>query len=206
MLSKFLQIKGILLVLLVASWSHGAVVDLGAVGATYPVSEPDIEREMHKEAQALEAERAKYLVAAGRYQPADLYPLARAKGNRSFLVDMSYTLEHDLRDRDKKVLYPKGFTFNPLDYTRLSQGVVVIDPTDADQLNWYKGSPYRENRQMKLLISAGYARDLIEELQRPVFYLTRQIAKRLHLQASPCVAVQKGREMQITEFDPRERR
>ncbi|MFX8032056.1 hypothetical protein ABTK54_19915, partial [Acinetobacter baumannii] len=41
-----------------------------------------------------------------------------------------YTLESEIRLPDGTLLYPKGYTFNPLAYVTLPQRLVVVHPRD----------------------------------------------------------------------------
>ena len=134
------------------------------------------------------------------YQPANLFALPRATADRTFLVDMTYTLDRDLVDADGKIIYPRGYTFNPLDYTGLSGGLVIIDGDDPAQVKWFMTSPYLENHRARLLLSNGHAAELITRLQRPVFYLTDDIGRRLRLAAVPSVVIQQGDRMQVREI------
>jgi hypothetical protein len=93
-------------------------------------------------ARALAVDLAAIRQESGRYQPASLHQLPRARVSRRFAVDMTFTLEQELRDEEGRVLYPKGYTFNPLEYVSLSGGLVVIDGSDAEQVAWFKASPY----------------------------------------------------------------
>jgi conjugal transfer pilus assembly protein TraW len=185
-----------------ADTSWGIVKYLGTTGATYSVVEPDILAELKQ--RAVQADRSidkkKLRNQMKRYQPASLYKLPRASANRSKMVDMTYTLDRDLVDGDNKVIYPKGYTYNPLDYITVPGGLVVIDGDDPEQVKWFKKSPYFENHQARLLISDGYVFELIEKLQRPVFYLTNDIAERLQLSAVPSLIFQQGNKMQVQEF------
>jgi conjugal transfer pilus assembly protein TraW len=176
-----------------------AMTELEQVGAVYPVVEPDIRIEMKRNA-AERLEKQKQEFQAKPYQPSDLQPLPRARQNRSFAVDMTYTLDRDLKDQNGNIIYPKGYTFNPLDYMGLSIGLVVIDGSDPDQVEWFKGSPYSSNHKTKLLLSGGYASSLSSELNRSVFYLDREVAERFLLTAVPCVVVQQDKHIQVTEF------
>ena len=186
--------------LLVAAPVLATIKDLGTVGRTYPVVEPDGLAEIQqpsdrmKEFQEMLAEQIK------NYQPANLHPLPRATTDRTFLVDMTYTLDRDLADSDGKVIYPKGYTFNPFDYIALPGGLVVIDGNDPAQIKWFEASQYCKNHQARLLLSNGQAAGLTEKFKRQTFYLTDDIAKRLHLAAVPSVVVQKGGKVQVMEF------
>ncbi len=176
-----------------------AMTELESVGAVYPVVEPDLRIEMKRNA-AKRLEKQKQELQAKPYQPSDLQSLRKAGRDRSFAVDMTYTLERDLKTQDGKIVYPKGYTFNPLDYTGLSIGLVVIDGSDPTQVEWFKESPYSSNHKVKLLLSGGYASSLSSELNRSVFYLDREIAERFQLTAVPCVVVQRDKRIQVTEF------
>lgn len=190
----------ILAMLAIPAWAP-AVTDLGTVGGVYPVAESDVREEMKQEARAnWERKKKEYQEKISAYQPIGLHQLPRAKQDRSFLVDMGFTLEDDVKDEEGRVVYAKGSTFNPLEYMNLSIGLVVIDGSDAAQVKWFRQSPYNENYRVKLLLSGGYAQELVTALNRAVFYLSRDVAERLQLTAVPCVAVQQGKQMQVTEF------
>lgn len=177
------------------------VTELEPVGTRHPVIEQDIRIEMKtKSAEQWELYKNGYLEKAQKYQPDNLQQLPRAQSNRSFTVDMTYTLDRDLTGDDGKTFYPKGYQFNPLDYMNFTIGLVVIDGADHDQVNWFKQSPYASNHKMKLLLSGGYTQSLVQELDRAVFYLDKEVAGRFHLAAVPCVAMQRDKHIQVTEF------
>ncbi|WP_163338751.1 hypothetical protein [Desulfopila sp. IMCC35008] len=178
-----------------------AITELEPAGAVYPVVEPDVRIEIKQEAVSKwKQQKSDYLEKLYAYQPTNLQLLPKARQDRSFSVDMTYTLDRDLADKDGKVLYPKGYTFNPLDYMTLTIGLVVIDGADPAQVKWFKASPYSSNHKMKLMLSGGYARSLISELNRAVFYLDQEVSDRFQLAAVPCVAVQKDKHIQVREF------
>lgn len=178
-----------------------AITELEPMGAVYPVVEPDLRIELKAKAIAQwEQQKKKYQEKISTYQPANLQPLPKAEQDRSFSVDMIYILDRDLTDKGGRVLYPKGYRFNPLDYMKFTIGLVVIDGADPDQVNWFKQSPYASNHKIKLLLSGGYAQSLIQELDRAVFYLDKEVAGRFHLAAVPCVVVQQDKHIQVTEF------
>jgi len=191
----------LIFVVLVGVPASGAIKNLGVVGQTYPVVEPDVVAELKEEAARKNRFRDnEFFERMKTYQPEDIHHLPRATMGRTFLVDMTYTLDRDLLDGDGKVIYPKGFTFNPLDYVSFSGGILVIDGNDPSQLKWFKNTSYADNHQVRLLLSDGYAYELINQLKRSVFYLTDEIADRLHLSAVPALVIQKGDRLQVREF------
>lgn len=176
---------------------------LGTDGNIYPVVEPDALAEIRTAAARVDWEkvidRQQKLAMIKKFRPRDLHPLPAAKTDRSFLVDMTYTLDADIPDGKGGVLYPKGFTFNPLDYVKLTSLLVVIDAGDSQQIRWFKSSPYADDYRTRLILSGGDYYDLAQELDRPVFYLVDTVARRLQLAAVPSVIRQQDNMLQISE-------
>ena len=170
---------------------------LETVGKTYPIVEQDIAKELQQKATAIDLDAL--FNTHNRYQPANLHTLPRAASDRVFTVDLTHTLERDIKDNQGNLLYPQGFTFNPLQYAGLSGGLVVIDGSDPEQIQWFKGSPYFQNQRAILLLSGGYAAEVKQELKRPVYYLTHDIAARLQLKAVPSVVVEQDNKLTVRE-------
>jgi len=170
---------------------------LETVGRTYPIVEQDIREEFKQKATGIDIEAL--LNTHNRYQPANLHTLPRAASDRVFTVDLTHTLEHDIKDSQGNLLYPQGFSFNPLKYAGLSGGMVVIDGSDPKQVEWFQGSPYFQNHRAILLLSGGYAAEVKQELKRPVYYLTHDIAARLQLKAAPSVVVEQDNKLTVRE-------
>ena len=182
--------------------SGSSIKDLGTVGATYPVVEADVVAELTK--KAIQHQKTHHpdplLEQLKTYQPANLQKLPHAEQDRDFIITMDYSLEYDFVDGEGNILYPKGFTFNPLDYISFSAGLVIIDGTDPKQIRWFQKTHYMENHRVRLLLSDGYAFKLGQLLKRPVFYLTKDIASRLQLTSVPAVVVQHNRSLLVYEI------
>ena len=175
----------------------GEIVQLEPVGPTSAVIETDLAETLRQRAVSVDLEQLRSVQA--RYQPANLHALPRAEKDTTTVVDLTHTLEQDVQDANGQVLYPAGFTFNPLRYVFLSGALVVIDGSDPEQVAWFKGSPYAANRRALLLLSGGLAAPLRDELRRPVAYLTKDIAQRLQLRAVPSVVVERDNQLVIRE-------
>ncbi|MDD2462878.1 MAG: hypothetical protein PHI97_02670 [Desulfobulbus sp.] len=170
---------------------------LETVGRTYPIVEQDITKELQQKTTGIDIDAL--FNTHNRYQPANLHPLPRAASDRVFTVDLTHTLEHDIKDSQGNLLYPQGFTFNPLQYAGLNGGLVVIDGSDLQQVEWFKRSPYFQNQRAILLLSGGYAAEVKQTLQRPVYYLTHDIVARLQLKAVPSVMVEQDNKLTVRE-------
>ena len=175
----------------------GKIVRLEPVGPTSAVIETDLAEALRQRAVSVDVEQLRHAQAG--YQPANLHALPRATKDSSITVNLSHTLEEDVQDANGQVLYPRGFTFNPLQYVSLSGALVVIDGSDPEQVAWFKGSPYGSNRRALLLLSGGLAAALRDELRRPVAYLTEDIVRRLQLRAVPSIVVERDNQLVILE-------
>ena len=175
----------------------GKIVRLEPVGPTSAVIETDLAEALRQRAVSVDVERLRS--AQARYQPANLQALPQATKDATTMVDLTHTLEQDVQDANGQVLYPAGFTFNPLRYVSLSGALVVIDGSDPEQVAWFKGSPYGSNRRALLLLSGGVAAALRDELRRPVAYLTEDIARPLQLRAVPSIVVERDNQLMIRE-------
>lgn len=195
---------GVLVAASVSFASSANAKHMGTVGATYQISEPDALKEMQNKVASVDWGKIvnKDIVTkkVKEFKPQDLKNLPTAKADRKFIVDLTYTLDQDIPDGKGGVLYPKGYTFNPLDYAGLHSIIVVINGNDQNQVEWFKISPYFEDFKTRLILSDGSYYDLAEKLKRPVFYLMAPMAKRFQIQAVPSVVAQNGRYLEVTEI------
>ena len=191
------KIVPILWIITCATQVLAAHTRLETVGKTYSIVEQDIREEFKQKATGIDLDAL--FNTHNRYQPVNLHTLPQAASDRAFTVDLTQTLEHDIKDSQGNLLYPQGFTFNPLQYAGLSGGLVVIDGSDPQQVEWFKGSPYFQNHRAILLLSGGYAAGVKQALQRPVYYLTHDIAARLQLKAAPSVVVEQDNKLTVRE-------
>ena len=120
--------------------------------------------------------------------------------NKKRFVDISYSLEIEVPDGKGGILYPRGYTFNPLAYVNFTKTLVVINGDDPNQVIWFLTSGYAKAFDTLLLITNGSYYDLSQKFNRPVFYATSRIIQRLQLQAVPSVARQAGKYMEIDEI------
>lgn len=107
-----------------------------AIGRTWAIAEPDALSEI----EARVAQQPKSI--AGRFGPREKWSamqsaaLGVARANRKRSVVPFHTLDFEVRLDDGKLLYPKGYTFNPLTYVSMPQRLIVVHSRD---LNWALG-------------------------------------------------------------------
>lgn len=178
--------------------------DLGDVGATYPIAERDALVEIEERAKAVDWEKAfdrkRMEEKIRNYRPERVETLPSARKDRVFQVNMNWTLDFDIPDGRGGILYPRGFSFNPLDYVFLPNVLVVIDGDDKKQVEWFKASSHAKDHRVMLLLCGGSYTRVMEKLKRPAFYADGRIVKRFQLKAVPAVIVQKGAVMEVREY------
>ena len=180
-------------------------VDLGVVGKTYPIIEKNAVTQMKDAAAQVDwgkvLDKKKLEKAIHDFKPKETVYLPKASRERTRLVDISYTNPDDIRDVHGKLLYPKGYTFNPLDYVTFPNTIIVLNGADKDQVKWFKSLPNNTDIKVMLIVTDGSYFDLGEELGRPVFFISSLIAKRFQLEYVPSIIQQKGNMMEVKEID-----
>ena len=190
------------LVYLIIFTSKVYALNLGVFGNTYKIAEKDSITELKEKAaqvnwkKIFNRDKAESLIK--NYRP-DLIKLQKTDKNNQFLVDMTSSLEFDIPDGKGGILYPKGFSFNPLDYINFYKTLVVFDGTDDAQVQWCKNT-YANDYNSTLLISDGSYYDLSKKFGRPVFYASADIIIRFKLKKVPSVISQKDKYMEVKEI------
>jgi hypothetical protein len=172
--------------------SEGVILE--AAGRTWPVAEPDPVAEIKK---ALDVKKEVIAKDLKRLQKATLsykppggpVALEPADKDYEYLVDMTYTLDHDLvvpdgsgRDR---VLYPAGFTFNVLDYVSLDNTYVIFDGTNPCEARFVKET-FGQDPKVRLLAANGVT-EATEKALTHVAWLLPEVVKVFHLEATVSV-------------------
>ena len=200
-MNRRLLITGLVVVL----WTTAVLAkNQGEVGRTWPIAEKDALTEIEAKARQVEWRKVLERKKVEQYRgPPDKGSLPRAKRDRTFPVDLTYTTSIDVPDGKGGILYPQGYTFNPLDYVTYPKTLVVINGNDPEQVQWLAASEYATWLDVMLLLTEGSYRFVAKRVSRPVFYADRKIIERFGLKAVPSIIRQKGRLMEVSEIDIR---
>lgn len=95
-----------------------------------------------------------------------------------------FALSFDIPDKDGNVLYPAGYTFNPLEYLRLPSKLIIVNEA---QLFWAIETASAGDM---ILLAGGNALAAGRNHERPVFKLEDQVRERLALRVVPSVVEQ----------------
>lgn len=195
---KYLELLTACCMIALVPYAEGKVLE--TVGKTYQIAETDAVDDLEKRASRIDWNRMKKMVQPEKYRPQDLSNLPRARKSGSRMVDMTYTLDADIVDTDGTVLYPKGYTFNPLDYLVFNKTIVVINGDDRGQIDWFARSKFNKQTGAMLCITAGSVTDLRKRFHRPVYYATSAILRRFSIRALPSVVSRQGSMMEVEEI------
>lgn len=166
------------------------------IGRTWPIAEPDAMAEIEARAARQPVDMAKNFGPRANWSAMQAASLGVTTQARTRSVVPFYILNFDIKLPDGTMLYPKGYTFNPLTYVSLPQRLVVVHPRD---LGW----AIRTARPTDfILLTAGDALALGEKIGRPLFILEERVKDRLGLTVAPVIVAQAGQRLLLTEVPP----
>jgi conjugal transfer pilus assembly protein TraW len=175
------------------------------VGKTYPVIEPDMYEELMSKVKQYDwskvFDKEKILDKVKKWHPGrSKLPLCEVP-DRVFKVDLTWTLPYDIKDIDGNIIYPKGYTFNPLDYVVMPAKLVIINGEDINQVKWFEKSRYKGAPGVMLLITDGSWYDLSVRFKQAVYVALPEIIKRFRITCVPSLVEQEGNMMKVTEVN-----
>ena len=167
---------------LAASLGFAAVLeakDLGTIGETYEIIEPNILEVVYARLQELEADgefdrlQKEMEQTTREYvnRPRPVEGLLKAEDPYQFEVDLSITLTRDLADHTGRVFARAGTVINPLHFSQFNQKIIVFDGDDPAQVEFAIAQGNEVNSLLVLVSGAPLA--LMRKHQRR-FYFDQQ--------------------------------
>ncbi len=178
-----------------------ARADTSTIGRTWAIAEPDAMAEIEARVANQPASIAPKFGPRSRWTALLGATLGVTREARVRSVVPFYTLDQDIRLPDGKVLYPKGFTFNPLTYVSLPQRLFIVHPRD---LGWATRTAAATD--WIILTGGGEPKDdvltLSERHGRALFILEERMKDRLGLTVAPVIVRQVGQRLELVEVRP----
>ena len=171
------------------------------LGRTYNIVEPDAYEEILNAAKKVNLEKYKKALQKKVRELAVVneFNLPYAKETKTRYYEPRFELPFDIKDANGRIIYPKGFTFNPLQYMSLYGVFIFFDASSAEQLNWLKNGGYTKRLDVMFIAVRG---DIIEAeklLKVPVYKATKTILERFDVKKIPSIIRQNGSYLEITE-------
>lgn len=126
--------------------------------------------------------------------------ITAATKDKTFYPDITYIVPQDIKDSQGRVMYAKGFRFNPADYVHMQQEIVIIDANNKIEIEWAKKNSYLDSAKYMILLSSGNAFKITEEFKKPVYYLTKDIADKFKIEKTPSIVKQVGNQIEVREI------
>ncbi|MDE0680424.1 MAG: type-F conjugative transfer system protein TraW [Gammaproteobacteria bacterium] len=184
-----------LAVMLALGGSPAWTKDLGTLGETWPVAEPDLlaeigsrlaEMERSGEMSRIEAdaqERARRWIEEPEAAPG----IAPATGWRTRRIDPSIVVSEDILGPGGEVVAAAGTRIAPFEHATLTRDVLFLDGRREAEVAW--ALDYA--RPAKIVLLAGRPLDLMRRHGRPFFFdLGARLAERFAIRATPAVLAQ----------------
>jgi len=172
--------------------AHAACAETSRIGRTWPIAEPDALAEIELKAAAMPAIAPRFGPPA-RWAALHSASLGPTSKHMIRTIVPFYTLDADMRLPDGRLLYPKGYTFNPLSYVRLSERLIVVHPRELD---WALA---RARPTDWIIVAGGDPLALGRKANRPLFVLEDQVKARLGLRVAPVIISQVGQKLVLDE-------
>ncbi|MCL2590060.1 MAG: type-F conjugative transfer system protein TraW [Betaproteobacteria bacterium] len=197
-------------IVLNAALPHAHAADLGTIGPTYEIGEPDLlrmieERLLEKartgELARIERETKTRAVAAIKNPPpvpgiqATLIP-------RTFYFDPTFTLNRNIFGAQGELLFAAGTRKNPLEVVSLSRHLLFFDARDKRQVVHARELITAYQGRVKPILTAGSYLSLMQSWRIPVYYDQRGLlTRRLGIRQVPALVSQEGMRLRVDELE-----
>jgi len=198
------------LLLSISFSAHATVYDLGVVGQTYEIAEPDMLEGFYSKLREAEADgkmaeveqqmKERFIAHANR--PKGVV-LPRTQNHRVHYFDPTIVLSQDIVDHEGNVLWPMGTTVNPLEYVPMTQQWLFFDGDDPVQAAWAHDYLKRYPNQVRPILIQGAVLELTEAWEvRLYFDQHGKYVEKFGIRTVPSLISQEGKKLRIDEIVP----
>lgn len=187
---------------------NGALAaDLGVIGDTYPIREENLADVLKQRASELvsgekwDSLQKQWRDRAQEYRdrPLPARTFQTIKSTKSFLLDPSIELDHDIESNEGRVIAKKGARVNPLKFVTLTETLIFLDGDDVRQVKWAKGQE-RQFQKIKIILLSGSIAATEKQFKHPLYFdQGGAIAAKLQVEFVPAIVRQEGLTLRIIE-------
>lgn len=181
--------------------------DLGTIGKTYKIIEPDLIETIKKMLEKKKASGELDKLNSDLRDNGKKYvanppgkELPRAKINRAFAVDPTYTVKTDILKADGSVMYPAGYTYNPLDIKPLTRTLCFINGDDKEQFQWLENHCSNPLLYKRILVHGDYIKASEKTNVRLYFDQNGYLVSHFRIEATPAIVRQEGALLYVQEI------
>lgn len=200
----------LVMVLLISGSANATVYDLGVIGRTYDIAEPDMLQRFYSKLRKAEADgkiaeveaqmKQRFIDHANR--PKGI-TLPRTETHRVRYYDPSIVLTQDIVDHEGTVLWPAGTTVNPLEYVSMSQQWLFFDGDDPEQTAWARDYLQRYPNRVRPILIQGAVLELSRAWNTRLYFDQRgTYVEKFGIETVPALISQEGKKLRIDEVVP----
>jgi conjugal transfer pilus assembly protein TraW len=185
--------------------------DMGVVGPTYEITEPDLIEVIQARLKRMEVtgelarKQTEYRnkVVSGIEAPKAVPGVRATEQPRTYHIDPTVTVDRDIRNADGAMLYARGVKVNPLDHVSLTRNLLFFDARDSRQINFAKRRLNELSGKSKPILVAGEPLKLMRAWKQTVYYdQGGSLVRRLGIRQVPAIVSQDGKRLRIDEVRP----
>ncbi len=185
--------------------------DLGVVGPTYEIAEPDLIeaiqtrlKQMEKSGELTRRQNEyRDKVIGGIEQPKAISGITTTQNPRTYFLDPTWTVDQDIRNAEGALLFARGLKVNPLDHVSFTRKLVFFDGRDRRQVAFAERALKSSASKDKPILVGGEPLKLMRAWKRTVFYdQGGALLRRLGIQQVPAIVSQDGKRLRIDEVRP----
>lgn len=197
---------------MLARVTAGARGDLGAVGPTLTVTEPNLIEVMKQRLASLDLSASKERAAERYWDKLRYIDLPQATEPRSRRFDPSVIVTADIKDARGTVIVPVGSRINPLGLVPFHERILVFDAARPEQVMLARELAGRYRDRRLVLIASGLDRaagwdgyrQLQDGFRAPVYLLNEPIRARFQIERVPALIDAEGKDIVVREIPPRD--
>lgn len=187
--------------------------DLGVGGSVWEITEQDIRVRMSNDAAKVDWDaKNKEIIddAGGFLDRQKKWSVPTAETDSKKLVDISQELTEDMMGYEpkedgtfaKKVIFKKGYRFNPLERMNLDKGFVVINGKSEAQIKWAKSLHESMPGKFVFVSTDGLLSELNNNSEIPFYPVSEWLFVTAGVQRVPAVVgVSESRKDRLTVFE-----
>mgnify|MGYP001091471353 CR=1 FL=1 len=127
------------------------------------------------------------------------FKLNRAKENKVFYVDPTYTLEFDITNEKGEIIYPKGYTFNPLQYMQFPYKLIFFNADSVTEMQWLQNQELSKRWDVMLIAVNGDVLHAGKVLNKYVYAASKKMIDKFKIKTTPSILYAQGNLLVVQE-------
>lgn len=183
-----------------------AAKDFGTLGATWPITEPDLLASISAKLKRAEANGeidqmnkvfARKAVARVN-RPLPVEGVGRTNEKRDWTFDPTITVDKDIRDTKGNLIASRGQKVNPLDFVSMRQKLIFVDGDQSGDVAWALEQGSAEKN--KIIFVSGAPLQLMKRHNRRIFFdQSGALVRKFGIRNVPAIVKQEGQLLKVSE-------